>query len=218
MYKLMMSLSMLVLTANVMASDLVVKTVETKLPAELKLAENSTEAPGPGIGEIIASASSVVALGEQVYTLLQRGKPTVNTEYAPISIVPKDPLTKQPIDPFDMNDCSRILKKSYVTTMTTGGIEVVKFQYIVSFMHSCTFDGIGKYIHSASIQPGTVSVGYGWDVNATMKLAGMMNHGKRSDPVVGALLTIKYSIKSWRTALEKNETFHITGNGLIEKY
>ncbi len=220
MKKLIVSLSLLVLAGNVMASDLVVKTVENKLPVEYKLNENGVAQNEPkyNVGEIIATASSVVALGEQVYTLLQRGKPNITTDFAPISIVPKDPISKMPVELFDMDDCSRPVKKSYTTTMSTAGVQVVKFQYIVSFVYNCSVDGVGKYIQAAFIQPGTVNVGYGWDVDATMKLSGMMNHGKRADPVVGALLTIKYSIKSWRTALEKNETFHITGAGLIEKY
>lgn len=170
------------------------------------------------VGQVLSVAQTAVALGEGVYTLAQHGKPSNTTEYAPISIVPRDPISKEIVQPFDMEDCSMPVKKTFRSVMTTGGVEVVKFEYMVIYVYGCSYEGVGKYIQAALIQPLSVKTGYGWDFTATMKLSGMMNHGKKADPIAGALLTIKYTMNSWRTAYERNDTVHIRGDGQLKTY
>lgn len=170
------------------------------------------------IGQVLSVAQTAVALGEGVYTLAQHGKPSNVTEYAPISIVPRDPISKEIVSPFDMEDCSMPVKKTFRSTMTTGGIDVVKFEYMVIYTYGCSYEGAGKYIQTAMIQPLTVKTAYGWDFTATMKFSGMMNHGKKADPIAGALLTLKYTMNSWRTAYERNDTVHIRGDGQLKTY
>jgi hypothetical protein len=170
------------------------------------------------VGQVIAVAKDIVALGESIYTLVQHGKPSNTTEFTPISIVPKDPISKEIVSPFDMENCSFPVEKKFATTMKTGGAEVVKFEYMVIYTYGCSYNGTGKYIQNAIVQPVTVKTSYGWDFAATMKLSGIMNHGTKADPVVGAMLTIKYSMNSWRTAFERNDTVHITGKGELKSY
>jgi hypothetical protein len=170
------------------------------------------------VGEVIAVAKDIVALGESIYTLVQKGKPSNTTDFAPISIVPKDPITKEIADPFDMENCSFPVEKKFATTMKTAGSEVVRFEYMVIYTYGCSYNGTGKYIQNAIVQPVSVKTTYGWDFNATMKLSGIMNHGTKAEPVVGAMLTIKYSMNSWRTAFERNDTVHITGKGELKNY
>ena len=46
-------------------------------------------APGSGkIGAILVTAEQIVGVGESVYTLVQKGKPSINLEAAPISVLP----------------------------------------------------------------------------------------------------------------------------------
>lgn len=120
------------------------------------------------------------------------------------------------MSPLDLDECSYPLTKTYRTVITTASVEVVKFEYAVTFSHSCSYNGVGKYIAAAEIKPISVDIGYGWDVNATMKLSGIMNHGKKGSPVVGANLTMNYSISSWRNSFNKDHTVHITGDGKID--
>ena len=112
-----------------------------------------------------------------------------------------------------MENCSFPVQKKFATKMMTGGVEVVRFEYMVLYTYNCSYNGTGKYIQNAIVQPVSVKTGYGWDFNASMKLQGITNHGTKAQPVVGAILTIKYSMNSWRTAFERNDTVHISGNG-----
>jgi hypothetical protein len=170
------------------------------------------------VGQVIATAKEVVALGEAIYNLVQKGKPSNTTEYAPISVVPKDPISKEIVDPFDMENCTFPVEKKYRTQMKSGSTVAVDFEYMVIYSYNCSYNGAGKYIQSALVQPVRVKTSYGWDFSASMRLSGIMNHGTKADPMVGAMLTIKYSFVSWGTALERNDTLHITGDGQLKTY
>lgn len=170
------------------------------------------------VGQVISTARDIVALGEAVYSLVQKGKPSNTTEYAPISIVPKDPISKEIIDPFEMETCSMPVERKFVTTIKSGSKEAVRFEYMVIYVYGCSYNGSGKFIQTAMVQPVSVKTNYGWDFNASMKLSGVMNHGTKADPIVGALLTMKYQMNSWSSSFERNDTVHITGAGQLKNY
>lgn len=170
-------------------------------------------------GKIISVARDMVALGEAIYELVKKGKPSNVTEYAPISVVPRDPVTKEIADIFDLEGFSMPVEKSYVAKIKNGlGKEVVTFSYKVLYSYGGSYNGTGKYLTSVIIVPQSVKTTFGWDFNATMKLSGMMNHGTKADPVAGVMLTIKYQMNSWSAAFERNDTVHITGRGEFKNH
>ena len=229
MKTLLMTLSLALLSSATYAAPetFTVETVEVKNFNSLKgldtvgagSGEIPTQTTKPGVsmddvGKVIAAAKDIVALGEDIYKLVQKGKPSNTTDFSPIAIVPRDPISKEAVNPFDMENCSLPSEKKFVTSIksSTGG-EAVRFEYMVVFSYGCSFNGAGKFIQSAIVQPVSVKTSYGWDFNASMKLNSIMNYGSKDQPVVGAMITIKYSMNSWNTAFERNDTIHITGKG-----
>lgn len=170
------------------------------------------------IGQVLSVAREIVALGEAVYNLVQKGKPSNTSNYAPISIVPRDPMTQQYVDPFDMEYCSIPVTKKFSSSIKSGVATVVKFDYEVLFTHSCSYNGAGKYIQQAMVKPVAIKTSMGWDMSAEMKFGGIMNHGSKADPVAGVILIMKYKMDSWRSSFEQNQTIHLTGNGQIKTY
>ena len=165
-------------------------------------------------GKVISVARDIVALGEAIYELVKKGKPTNVTEYAPISVVPKDPATKEIVDLFDLEGFSMPVEKTFVARVKNGvGKEVVKFTYKVMFSYGGSYNGAGRYLTGVIIVPQSVVTQFGWEFNASMKLSGMMNHGTKIDPVAGIMITVKYQMNGWSTAYERNDTIHITGRG-----
>jgi hypothetical protein len=170
-------------------------------------------------GRVISTARDIVALGEAMYELVKKGKPSNTTEYAPISVVPKDPVTHQVVEPFDLENFSMPVKKKFVAVVKNGsGKEVVRFEYMVIYSYGGSYNGTGKYITGAMIQPVSIKTNFGWDLTATMKLGGIMNHGTRANPVAGVILTMKYQMNSWSKAFERQDTLHITGRGELKSY
>jgi hypothetical protein len=165
-------------------------------------------------GTVISVARDVVALGESIYELAQKGKPTNTSEYAPISVVPRDPETKEYIEPFDLENFSFPVEKNYVFKLKDGkGKEAIVFNYKVLYSYGGSYNGAGKYLTGVIIIPGSIKTSYGWDFSSSMKLSGVMNHGTKENPVAGIVVTVKYNIGSWSKAYEKNDTIHITGRG-----
>ncbi len=170
-------------------------------------------------GQVISIARDIVALGEAIYDLVQKGKPKNVSEYAPISVVPKDPVTKEIVDPFDLENFSMPVEKNFVARIkNAAGKEAVVFRYKVLFSYGGSYNGTGKYLTGILIVPGEVTTSWGWEFNATMKLSGIMNHGTRTDPVAGVMVTVKYQMNGWSTALERNDTMHITGRGEFKNH
>lgn len=171
------------------------------------------------VGTVIGIAKDLVALGEQIYELVQKGKPTNTTEYAPISVVPRDPMTKEYVDPFELENFSMPIEKKYTTVVKNGsGSEVVRFEYMIIFSYGGSYNGAGKYITGAEIVPIKVNTKFGWDFNATMKLGGIMNNGTKENPVAGVNLTMKYQMNSWSSSFERNDVIYINGAGQIKSY
>jgi len=190
--------------------------------AEYSYAEYDQTAPKVDrferVGQVISSARDFVAMGEEIYNLVQKGKPTNTTEHAPLSVVPKDPISKEIIEAFDLEGFSMPVQKKFTTIMKSGFKEVVRFEYMVVYSYGGSYNGAGKWIAGAEIIPVKVVTKFGWDFNASMKVSGIMNHGTKADPVAGLMMIVKYQMNSWGKAEERNDTFHITGRGEFKSY
>lgn len=168
---------------------------------------------------IIQAGRDVVALGNEIYELLNKGRPKITTEYAPISVVPRDPTTKEIVDPFELEGFSMpVEKKFHAKIKNKVGQDVVNFNYKLMYSYGGSYNGTGKYLTGIIIVPGSIFAKKGWIVDSSMKLSGIMNHGSKADPVAGAVINIKYSINSMFQAFERNDTIHVTGRGEMKSY
>ena len=234
--KIAIALSSLVLATTLQANTKVVTSTGSLEISEVTTSSTlkqtaPTTTPAPTLtdrvestGKVIGVAKDVVALGEAIYALVEKGRPKVTTEYAPISILPRDasnpatdPATRNVVDAFDMEGFSFPVEKMITAKVKSpAGKESVVFQYKVVYSYGGSYNGAGKYLTGINIIPASVKVAHGWTFNSSMKLTGMMNHGTRANPVVGAMITIKYSMSSSTKAFERNDTIYITGDGSMK--
>lgn len=167
-------------------------------------------------GEIIATAERIVALGEAIYTLVQKGKPTSQAKYAPISIVPRDMSTKQPVDPFDLEDGLDPVRKKFMISYKNGfGNEVGRIDFLLHFTPGKSYEGKGQYITNASLIPLKANSLYGWDLSATMEVAGIDLKGKKENPLATATLALNYKLNSVITAINETIVIDIDGKGKV---
>ncbi len=190
----------------------------TNLPPTNPTSPNSGFDPSQ-VGRVISVAKDFVALGESIYELVKKGRPTNTTSYNAISVVPKDPMTKEAISPFDLEGFSVPEERSFTAIVKNGFDQVVvKFDYQLVYSYGGSFEGNGKYLTGVMVVPKSVHTSFGWDFNATMKLDAIMNHGSKANPVAGALVTIKYQMNSWTSSFERNDTLHVTGAGQVKSF
>jgi hypothetical protein len=164
------------------------------------------------VGRVIVIAKDLVALGESIYHLVQKGKPTVKTTYAPISVIPR--VDGKHVDILDMENWSMPRRLSYeVEYKNYYGMNVVKFRYSIIFSHSGSFNGKGAYLTSTQIIPESVEVSWGYDFSAQMKLGGIQNMGTKQSPIAAAILIMEYQVETvFRSEVTANSYF-VTGKG-----
>jgi len=175
--------------------------------------------PFERVGKVISTSKDMIALGESFYDLVKKGKPSNTTTYAAVSVVPKDPTTKEAVSPFDMEGFSMPSERTFKTRIKNGnGSALVTFLYKVIYSYGGSYNGKGKYLTNVMIVPVKVETSWGVDFSATMSLQGIMNHGSRENPIAGAMVAIKYQVQTWSSSTEANDVIHVTGNGELKSY
>ena len=163
-------------------------------------------------GKVIGLGRELVALGEDIYRLVQKGKPVNKTNYAPISVVPR--TANGYVDILDTEGWRMPTKATYQVTYTNlYGMDVVKFRYSVIFSYGGSYLGKGAYITAAQVVPESVETLFGYTFTATMKLSGIQNHGTKENPVAGAILAMEHTVETIVKASLETSSFHITGRG-----
>lgn len=173
--------------------------------------------PVDRVGRVISIARDLVALGEDIYRLVIKGKPSNKTSYAPISVLPR--INGKAADILDTERWTMPVKRTYkVVYENAYGADVVTFRYSVMYSYRGSYNGKGAYLTSVQIIPEQVRTLFGFDFTATMKLGGIVNQGTRDNPVAGATLLMEYTISSLVVAHNQTETFFINGRGGFKKY
>jgi hypothetical protein len=164
------------------------------------------------VGKVISVTRELVALGEDIYRLVQKGKPVNTTTYAPISVLPK--VNGQAVDIFETEGWRLPSKATYeITYKNVYGMEVVKYRYSIIFTYGGTYQGKGAYLTAAQIVPDSVETLWGYTFTASMSLGGIQNHGTKENPIAGAVLAMQYSVETVVKASLTTDMYHITGKG-----
>ncbi len=172
--------------------------------------------PTEKVGKVIQTARDLVALGEDVYQLVIKGKPKNTTSYAPISVIPR--LNGEAVDLLETENWKMPNKKTYqIVYENLYGMDVVTFRYSVLWSYGGSYDGKGKYITAAQIIPESVRTLFGYDFSATMKLGGIQNNGTRANPLAAATLLLEYSVSTVMVASTSVSSHFILGDGKHKK-
>lgn len=167
-------------------------------------------------GEVIQVARDLVALGEEIYVLVQKGRPNLTTQYAPISVLPRE--AGRTIDALDLDGWKMPISRTVtVNFKNLVGMAMAGIEYKVIFSYGGRYNGKGAYITNAQIIPSKAHAHYGVDFDVKMKLSGLTNHGSRANPVAGAMLQIQYKASTVMSNVERSDTYQITGRGQIQK-
>lgn len=167
-------------------------------------------------GKVITVSRDLVALGEDLYRLVIKGKPSNQTSYAPLSVIPR--VNGQPVDILDTERWRMPVKRSFqVSYQNLYGVDVVTFRYSVLYSSHGQYDGKGAYLTAVQIIPESVRTLFGFDFTATMKLGGIQNQGTKANPIAGATLLMEYTVSSVMNAINKVDTFFVTGLGQFKR-
>lgn len=211
-FTLLLLLSSLTFSHSASASDLTISFKE--IPLSQKSLDEAPEF-NPDPGTVIAWGQQLVALGESIYTLVQKGKPSINiASYSAVSVLPREEGTRNYVELMDLEDATDPIRKKYVmSAKNLYGMEVVKVEFLLVFQVA-RYNGKGRYIINAMVFP-QVTLGYGFDFEADMKLTGVSNKGKKDDPLTAIILNLHYKFGSFLKEQESQNSLAISGDGKV---
>jgi hypothetical protein len=169
------------------------------------------------LGKIVMAADQLIALGKKVWTIVEAGKPVVNSDFAPsVSVLPQ---SKNPNAAFyDMENWSSPRTKSYKVTYTNGfGMNVVVFEYGVVYQYGGQLDGKGKYLTAVDLVPMNVEVAWGYSFDAKSTLVNISNVGSKDSPVAAARLKLSYTVSTVLKSSQTSVGFYVQGDGQFQR-
>ncbi len=167
---------------------------------------------------VIMMTRELIALGKEIYTIVEAGKPVVNINSEPIEILPRDEQGGV-ISAMDLSGWKiPKVKKFRVTTKNYLGMKPASFDFMLIFSYAGTNRGKGAYITGAQIKTTAVNVKWGYNLDANFKVQTIMNQGSWDNPVAGAVLMIDYKISTVLQEQQNNKTFYVNGLGEVKTY
>lgn len=188
--------------------------------AELPYIDNlkSAPIPAPGLPGVIMVTKDLLALGKEIYKIVEAGRPVVNVDSDPFDILPKSDKGLD-ITPFDLTNWKAPRARKYRINATNYmGIKAAVFEFIVIFSYGGKYNGRGHYITGAQIKPTKVNVKWGYNLDASFKVQTITNSGTKSEPIASSVISIDYIIKTVLQENRSSKLFYINGLGDLKAY
>lgn len=168
--------------------------------------------PANPLDETNLIVDQIINIGKKIWAVVETGRPVVN--------IKTDVATALPAGSRCWNDLqawSRPETRVFAVKVVNGyGIDVIKFNYRVSYLTGGTVNGIGKYIGYAAIEPAELSVAWGYTFSASAHAPTVFNMGTKADPLAGMQIQVKYSVDTVMKHTEITQAYFITGAGQFE--
>ena len=196
------------------------KLIEKKeLPSELSiLLKRSRVKSVTGAVGVIMITKELIALGEEIYEIIDAGKPVADINSTPVSVLPKN-NKGEAIAAYDLTNWKVPKAKKYkVVTTNYLGMRPASFEFMLIYTYGGDYQGKGKYISSAQIKPTAVNLKWGYDLNVNFSVQSITNQGSTEDPIAGAVLELSYKISNVLQEVQNSKTFYINGLGLTKEY
>jgi hypothetical protein len=93
------------------------------------------------------------------------------------------------------------------------GAEVVRFDYRMLFSSGGSHNGVGQYLSNVSVNPQTLSVAWGYNVEAVAKVVNVINTSSKANPVAGMEVLVDWRVKTVMKDIRSTTSFFIKGDG-----
>ena len=166
---------------------------------------------------VIMVVDKLIAIGQKIIPTIEKGKAVVtNSSMAAVSVLPRVEGTDPVVH--DMGDWSLPVTKHYKIGFKNGlGSEVVTFIYSVTYQHSGTYGGKGKYLTGIRASARNINIAWGFDLDASSQLVQISNIGTTSKVVAAATIEIQYTVKNWTRTITNVVSFFVAGDNRLYK-
>ena len=174
--------------------------------------EKSSDIVNP-LNAVELIVDQIINIGKKIFAVIDSGRPVVNLKIDTANALPKGLSCWS-----DLSGWNIPQSKVYNVQYENGfGMTVVDYSYRVTYTAGGSADGIGKYITNATFQPANVSVGWGFQLDATAVVPSVFNTGSKQDPVAGMQMNMEWKVTSPVSHEQSVESYFVSGeNKLIQ--
>lgn len=154
----------------------------------------------------------IINIGRKIWTIIDENKPVVDirTQYAtavPEGITHWAQLTGW--DPPAGNVYGFVAKNAY-------GSKMVEVRYQVLRTVGGAYKGKGQFLTGVTIEPLTVTVGWGYRFTMTCEVPSVTNADKTGEnPTAGMMVTVKWRIQTPLKDAQGTGVYYVRGDGLF---
>lgn len=171
----------------------------------------------PELTVIEVVLDQIINIGKKVWKVVDAGKSIVNLSTDVATALPKT-VNGQPLCWTDLENWQAPRSRTFQVTFRNIYGTVVDLRYRILFVYGGSYEGKGRYIGYAAIDP-SVDLAWGYNVDIEASTLSVFNIGNKSSPVAAMNLQIKYTITTalpLKTASE-SKVYYITGQGDFEE-
>lgn len=155
----------------------------------------------------------IINLGKKIFNIISQGRPVVNIKLDTANALPKGLSCWSDLSGWNMPN-SKVYNVQYENAL---GMTVVDYSYRVIYTAGGSVDGTGKYITNATFMPANVSVGWGFEFDATASIPTVFNTGTKQNPVAGMQMNMEWKVTSPLSYEQGTEAYFVSGeNKLVE--
>ena len=186
--------------------------IEThEIPTEQPLLEapflNQSALPDIGV-----SIADIVNIGKEIWTIIQDNKPVVNVSTDHASALPKGITEWTSLAGWQAPQA-----KTFQTTFTNAyGINVVTFEYRLTYTGGGNYRGKGKYLANVTVVPSNLYVAWGYKFTAQATIPSITNAGTTQSPLAAAEILVKWDIDTVINHIEQSADYYVRGDGTFQ--
>jgi hypothetical protein len=168
---------------------------------------------GGGLDIDGVSVDAIVNLGKEIWSIIQANKPVVNVTTNEASALPRGVTDWSALSGWDT---PRI--RTFETNFTNAyGINVVSFQYRLSYTSGGSYNGQGQYLSHVTVSPENVTVLWGYTFNAQVSVPNVTNAGTSSNPLAAAEVLVSWTVDTVLKHEQQSSDYYVRGDGSFEQ-
>ena len=169
----------------------------------------------PTVNDAVGTIDKIVNLMDKIFNIIAKNKPVVNTNISYANAVPYGTSHWT-----QLQGWSKPSTKKYAFTMKNlYGSEVVKVVYQVHWTHSGNFAGKGKFLTGVTVEPISITAGWGYTVDLTALVpdSTIANIGTSEDPIASMQVQLEWKVSTILKIINEKAIYYIQGDGLMQE-
>jgi hypothetical protein len=190
---------------------------ESPLPGYIKTYEYAQDLPiatqVSQTKQLEVEIDTIINIGKKVWNIVEAGKPVVNIQLNSASAMPAGIKGWQQLAGWQTPRSSTY--RVHYTNLYT--MNVVDFSYRVLFTYGGSYNGQGRFVTGATIEPAALDVAWGYSFKANVEIPTVINMGTVQNPVGGIQMNVNWEVGTVIKNSQTRASYFVDGLGQLKQ-